>query len=105
MAARKRKKSKSSYYIISIDQADLSKDGPDCVGKLKLVVPWAHQIHSVHPVPLSVGVFRSNFVGTSFTVFDSGTNPSKVVNGNYNPREELAAVTYVSGPSSSLKWN
>ena len=41
---------------------------------------------------------RSNFVGTSFTVYDNGVNPGKgvtMVEGS-SFRQELAAVVYVS---------
>ena len=41
---------------------------------------------------------RANFVGTSFTVYDNGVNPSKgeALPGGSNCRQELAAVIYVS---------
>jgi hypothetical protein len=73
LAGRKRKKSKTSNYILSIDPTDLSRGGENCVGKLK-----------------------SNFVGTSFTVYDNGVNPGKgvtMVEGS-SFRQELAAVVY-----------
>ncbi len=73
LAARKRKKSRSSNYLISIDAKDLSREGKSFVGKL-----------------------RSNFIGTSFTVYDSGVNPSsrKARTNKSNIRQELAAVHY-----------
>ena len=37
LAARKRKKSRSSNYLISIDPTDLSRDGENFVGKLRYV--------------------------------------------------------------------
>ena len=47
LSARKRKKSKSSNYIISLDEDDLARQSGNFFGKL-----------------------RSNFVGTEFTIFD-----------------------------------
>lgn len=70
LAGRKRKKSKTSNYVISCDPTDLSRDADGFIGKL-----------------------RSNVFGTSFTVFDNGskdiTSPS--------PRLDLAVIIYVSG--------
>ena len=73
LAARKRKKSRSSNYLVSIDPTDLSRDGENFIGKV-----------------------RSNFVGTSFTIFNGGANPQrrKVQPGQKIIREELAAVHY-----------
>ena len=73
LGARKRKKSKSSNYLISVDATDLSRKGENFIGKL-----------------------RANFVGTSFTVFDSGLNPSDrhALPDGSNARQELAAVIY-----------
>lgn len=73
LAARKRKKSRSSNYLVSIDAKDLTREGKNFVGKL-----------------------RSNFLGTSFTVYDSGVNPSsrKARSNKSNIRQELAAVHY-----------
>lgn len=73
LGARKRKKSKSSNYLISVDATDLSRKGENFIGKL-----------------------RANFVGTSFTVFDSGLNPSlrKALPDGSNIRQELAAAIY-----------
>ncbi|XP_064391617.1 tubby-related protein 3-like [Halichondria panicea] len=73
LAARKRKKSRSSNYLVSTDPTDLSRDGENFIGKV-----------------------RSNFVGTSFTVFNGGANPQrrKVKPGQKIIREELAAVHY-----------
>lgn len=73
LAARKRKKSRSSNYLISTDAKDLSRDGKNYVGKL-----------------------RSNFLGTSFVVYDNGINPSSR-KASFNQaaiRQELAAVHY-----------
>lgn len=42
--------------------------------------------------------YRSNLVGTRFTVFNSGVNPKKggVMSDGSNIREEVAAIIYVS---------
>lgn len=56
MAARKRKKNKSSNYLISLDKDDLSRNSGNFYGKL-----------------------RSNFIGTEFTLYDKGANPDKKV--------------------------
>lgn len=74
MAARKRKKSKTSNYLISTDPTDLSRDAESFVGKL-----------------------RSNLIGTQFTVYDNGYSlmkDDKKHNERANPRQELAAVVY-----------
>ena len=73
LGARKRKKSKSSNYLISVDATDLSRKGENFIGKL-----------------------RANFVGTSFTVFDNGVNPTvrEALPDGSNVREELAGVMY-----------
>uniref|UniRef100_A0A336KFE1 Protein king tubby n=1 Tax=Culicoides sonorensis TaxID=179676 RepID=A0A336KFE1_CULSO len=67
LAGRKRKKSKTSNYVISCDPTDLSRDADGFIGKL-----------------------RSNVFGTSFTVFDNG---SKDINSP-NPRLDLATIIY-----------
>ncbi|KAM3934448.1 tubby-related protein 1 isoform 3-T3 [Leptodactylus fuscus] len=71
LAGRKRKKSKTSNYLISIDATDLSRGGENFIGKL-----------------------RSNLMGTKFTVFDNGANPEKANSDWSNVRQELAAVVY-----------
>ncbi|XP_044581621.1 protein king tubby 1 isoform X2 [Cotesia glomerata] len=74
LAARKRKKSKTSNYLISTDPTDLSRDAESFVGKL-----------------------RSNLIGTQFTVYDNGYSlmkDDKKHNERANPRQELAAVVY-----------
>ncbi|KAG7244320.1 hypothetical protein INR49_004020 [Caranx melampygus] len=75
LAGRKRKKSKTSNYLISIDPTDLSRGGESFIGKL-----------------------RSNLMGTKFTVYDSGLNPMKSTTSleASNLRQELAAICYVS---------
>ncbi|KAM4045386.1 tubby-related protein 1 [Anomaloglossus baeobatrachus] len=71
LAGRKRKKSKTSNYLISIDATDLSRGGENFFGKL-----------------------RSNLMGTKFTVFDNGANPEKANSDWSNVRQELAAIVY-----------
>ncbi|XP_015193926.1 tubby protein homolog isoform X2 [Lepisosteus oculatus] len=73
LAGRKRKKSKTSNYLISIDPTDLSRGGESFIGKL-----------------------RSNLMGTKFTVYDSGVNPMKTPSSveASNLRQELAAICY-----------
>ncbi|XP_044254468.1 protein king tubby isoform X2 [Tribolium madens] len=72
LAARKRKKSATSNYLISTDPTDLSRSAESFVGKL-----------------------RSNLLGTQFTVYDNGISPRKAnFKEGVTPRQELAAVTY-----------
>uniref|UniRef100_UPI0037E95644 tubby-related protein 3 n=1 Tax=Semicossyphus pulcher TaxID=241346 RepID=UPI0037E95644 len=74
LAGRKRKKSKTSNYLISVDATDLSREGESFIGKL-----------------------RSNLMGTKFTVYDNGTNPCKnpgALLEESNKRQELAAICY-----------
>lgn len=68
LGGRKRKKSKTSNYIISCDPTDLSRNAEGYCGKL-----------------------RSNVFGTSFTVYDSGSKDN-----TENPRQDLAVIIYVS---------
>ncbi|KAM8808028.1 tubby protein homolog isoform 3-T3 [Eudromia elegans] len=73
LAGRKRKKSKTSNYLISIDPTDMSRGGESFIGKL-----------------------RSNLMGTKFTVYDNGVNPMKTtasLEAN-TLRQELAAICY-----------
>ncbi|XP_008313849.1 tubby-related protein 3 isoform X2 [Cynoglossus semilaevis] len=74
LAGRKRKKSKTSNYLISVDATDLSREGDSFIGKL-----------------------RSNLMGTKFTVYDNGSNPCKnpgALLEESNTRQELAAICY-----------
>ncbi|XP_026637203.1 tubby protein homolog isoform X3 [Microtus oregoni] len=74
LAGRKRKKSKTSNYLISVDPTDLSRGGDSYIGKL-----------------------RSNLMGTKFTVYDNGINPQKASSSTLESgtlRQELAAVCY-----------
>uniref|UniRef100_A0A8C3XKI5 Tubby-like protein n=1 Tax=Chelydra serpentina TaxID=8475 RepID=A0A8C3XKI5_CHESE len=73
LAGRKRKKSKTSNYLISIDPTDLSREGESFIGKL-----------------------RSNLMGTKFTVYDHGVSPVKAQGlvEKTHTRQELAAICY-----------
>ncbi|XP_074858736.1 tubby-related protein 3 isoform X2 [Carettochelys insculpta] len=73
LAGRKRKKSKTSNYLISIDPTDLSREGESFIGKL-----------------------RSNLMGTKFTVYDHGVSPVKAQGlvEKAHTRQELAAICY-----------
>ncbi|OXB70608.1 UNVERIFIED_CONTAM: hypothetical protein H355_013659 [Colinus virginianus] len=70
---RKRKKSKTSNYLISVDPTDLSREGESFIGKL-----------------------RSNLMGTKFTVYDHGISPVKAQGlvEKVHTRQELAAIYY-----------
>ncbi|XP_010639065.1 tubby-related protein 2 isoform X3 [Fukomys damarensis] len=73
LAGRKRKWSKTSNYLISLDPMDLSRDGDNFVGKV-----------------------RSNTLGTKFVIFDDGVNPEDE-NSHLDKtqiRQELGAVCY-----------
>ncbi|KRX16218.1 Tubby -like protein [Trichinella nelsoni] len=65
LAARKRKKSTTSNYLISIDPTDLSRY---CAS--------------------------SNVLGTQFTLYDNGENPQKSTVIDVGVRRELAAIIY-----------
>uniref|UniRef100_A0A8C5K7N2 Tubby-like protein n=1 Tax=Jaculus jaculus TaxID=51337 RepID=A0A8C5K7N2_JACJA len=73
LAGRKRKKSKTSNYLVSTDPTDLSREGESYVGKL-----------------------RSNLMGTKFTVYDHGVNPANAQGlvEKAHTRQELAAICY-----------
>ncbi|XP_066522329.1 tubby-related protein 1-like [Hoplias malabaricus] len=71
LAGRKRKKSTTSNYLISIDPTDLSRGGENFIGKL-----------------------RSNLMGTKFTVFDNALNPDRALPDMSNARQELAGIIY-----------
>uniref|UniRef100_A0A0D9S314 TUB like protein 2 n=1 Tax=Chlorocebus sabaeus TaxID=60711 RepID=A0A0D9S314_CHLSB len=74
LAGRKRRRSKTSNYLISLDPTDLSRDGDNFVGK----------------------VSRSNIFGTKFTIFDNGVNPDQehLIKNTARIRRELGAVCY-----------
>uniref|UniRef100_A0AAY4EVM8 Tubby C-terminal domain-containing protein n=1 Tax=Denticeps clupeoides TaxID=299321 RepID=A0AAY4EVM8_9TELE len=71
LAGRKRKKSTTSNYLISVDPTDLSRGGENFIGKL-----------------------RSNLMGTKFTVFDNALHPDRALPDMSNARQELAAIVY-----------
>ncbi|XP_066252049.1 protein king tubby [Euwallacea similis] len=74
LAARKRKKSATSHYVISADPTDLSRRGSGAVGKL-----------------------RSNALGTRFQAWagkSAGSNKLEEEGSEGPPKEELAAVLY-----------
>ena len=76
LAARKRKKNKSSNYLISLDKDDLARQSGNFFGKL-----------------------RSNFIGTEFALYDKGTNPEKLDDAQKDSsliqaRQELGTVLY-----------
>lgn len=110
LAGRKRKKSKTSNYLISVDATDLSREGESFIGKLRYG-PVRRVADSVGLCGYAVGKgvvitwsptssARSNLMGTKFTVFDNGNNPSKnpgALLEESNKRQELAAICYVSG--------
>lgn len=85
LAARKRKKSGSSHYVIATRAENLGDDDH------------------------AVGHLRANFVGTHFSIYDNGISPGKAdkledgVSPDKPLREELAAIQYVSwGESREL---
>ncbi|CAK8697118.1 unnamed protein product [Clavelina lepadiformis] len=73
LAGRKRKRSKTSNYLISVDATDLSREGESYIGKL-----------------------RSNMMGTKFTVFDNGKKwgDTELELDRSNLREDLVAICY-----------
>ncbi|ENN75082.1 hypothetical protein HUJ04_001208 [Dendroctonus ponderosae] len=74
LAARKRKKSATSHYVISADATDLSRRGSGAVGKL-----------------------RSNALGTRFQAWagkSAGGTKQEEESSEGPPKEELAAVLY-----------
>ncbi|XP_051974338.1 tubby-related protein 3 isoform X2 [Xyrauchen texanus] len=74
LAGRKRKKSKTSNYLITVDATDMSRESESFIGKL-----------------------RSNLMGTKFSIYDNGTNPCKAPGAlleETNTRQELAAICY-----------
>jgi len=76
LAARKRKKNKSSNYLLSLDKDDLARESGNFFGKL-----------------------RSNFIGTEFSLYDKGLNPEKEAKsrrseGLVQTRQELACILY-----------
>lgn len=71
LSARRRKRSKSSNYLVSTDPEDLARDSESYFGKA-----------------------RSNFVGTEFTLYDDGISGRKAGTSSVHLRKEVGAVTY-----------
>ena len=74
MCSKKRPNNKTSNYLVSMGEGDLSRDGANYLGKL-----------------------RSNFVGTEFEIFDNGHNPNDGETDNMaggHVRKDLGAVMY-----------
>ena len=72
LSARKRKKSRSANYIISLDVADTSRHSPHFAGKV-----------------------RSNFLGTEFVLYDAGDKPGKQRGGELTPESVALQRTYL----------
>jgi tubby-related protein 1 len=73
MQSKKRSNNKTSNYLITMSEGDLSRDSENYLGKL-----------------------RSNFVGTEFQVFDDGINPKEDKEGSGEVRKEMASVVYAA---------
>jgi len=77
LGSKKRPNNKTSNYLISMNETDMSRDSDNYLGKL-----------------------RSNFVGTEFQIFDDGDNPKDVdddlplPSGDKGTRKELGVVNY-----------
>jgi len=75
LAAKKRSGNKSSNYLISMDKTDMTKTSPGYLGKV-----------------------RSNFVGTTYTIYDRGNNPKDsydvYTTNTSHIRQELGTVFY-----------
>jgi len=70
LSARKRKKNRSSNYLLSLERGDLSRGSPNFFGKV-----------------------RSNFMGTEFMIFNDGSGPNKSKDPR-NVRHEIGAILY-----------
>lgn len=74
LMSKKRPNNKTSNYLISMTEGDLSRDGENFVGKL-----------------------RSNFVGTDFQIYDNGVNPKDNPSASQGQvRKELGSVMYAA---------
>lgn len=69
MSARKRKKSKSSNYVLSFDEEDTARFSSNFAGKV-----------------------RANFLGTEFTAYDKGQKPREA--GQHQAYIALHMVTH-----------
>jgi tubby-related protein 1 len=72
MGARKRPNNTTANYLITMSFDNFEKNSEGFLGKL-----------------------RSNFMGTEFSIYDTGKNPSEAKNGN-EIRKQLAQITYES---------
>ncbi|CAG02406.1 unnamed protein product, partial [Tetraodon nigroviridis] len=97
LAGRKRKKSKTSNYLMSVDATDLSRGGESFIGKLRYPsAPNGGRSRRRRRLTASV-LCRSNLMGTKFTVFDNGSSPGKnpgALLEEGGKRQELAAICY-----------
>jgi len=73
LAGKKRANSKTSNYLLSMNQDELSTHNPAYLGKL-----------------------RSNFIGTQFVIYDTGLDPAKKSARPDTIREELGVILYES---------
>lgn len=73
MTAKKQSFQTTSYYLLSTDINELTKQSPHFIGKI-----------------------RSNFVGTEFTIYDTGENPSKKQATLENTRAQWGVIFYES---------
>mmetsp|Transcript_35519 Transcript_35519/g.111101 ORF Transcript_35519/g.111101 Transcript_35519/m.111101 type:complete len:446 (+) Transcript_35519:95-1432(+) len=86
LSGRRRKKNKQSTYLISTDEKDLARKSDSYTGKVK-----------------------SNFVGTEFTIYDNGKNPTRKKE-EAEVRVELGVVQYdrnvlgSNGPRKMQVW-
>ena len=73
LAGKKRANNKTSNYLMSMNQKEMTTKSPAYLGKV-----------------------RSNFLGTEFILYNTGLNPSKKAATRDNSREELGVVLYQS---------
>lgn len=74
MCSKKRPNNRTSNYLISMEERNLDREGPNYLGKL-----------------------RSNFIGTEFQVFDNGHNPKdEPESASQVVRKELGGVMYAA---------
>ena len=81
LSARKRKKSRSSNYIISLDAADTSRHSPHFAGKV-----------------------RSNFLGTEFVLYNAGDKPGKQQGGELTPEPASVAKHACCAHDAPAAW-
>lgn len=71
LSARRRKKSRNSNFLVSLDPFELSRDAHSYFGKL-----------------------RSNFMGSEYTLYTAGARPGRAGVEEEGAREELGIVKY-----------